>query len=188
MNKYIGLAGIRAAAQRGKGEMIFSAKKEQEEEALRRHKRSRQLSDRLLWSKILGIGAGIGLAPFTGGMSLGLQALLSGAAGGLTTYGAGKVLTKDIDEIGPGRWGKAEDILAEKEFRRNMENQMMSDAISSMLTGITAPYAIGKLGLSFGAKAQPGIVPEAWKEALLKRTIGVAPKTWQESVIGRMRL
>ena len=158
MNKYIGLAGIRAAAQRGKTETLVSYKKEQEEEALRRHKRSRQLSSRLAWSKILGMGVGLGLAPFTGGMSLGLPgllgpALISGTAGGLTTLGAGKILTRDIEEIGPGRWGKAEDILAEKEFRRNMENQMVADAIFSMLSGTMAPIGLAKLGIG-GTAAQ----------------------------------
>ncbi len=141
----IGLSALRAASGRARTGIYGSYIREQEDEATKRHKRVEKLGKKRAWSKLIGMGVGLGLAPFTGGMSLLAQMAIGAGAAGLTTYGLGRGKPK---EIGPGKWDVASDILAEKEFGREREEVLMADIINSMLTGGTAPFTDwSKLGL-----------------------------------------
>lgn len=162
----IGLSTLRAASQRARTGIYGSYIREQEDEATKRHKRARELSGKRFWAKLIGTGVGIGLAPFTGGMSLGMQALIGGGAAGLATYGLGRGKPKGI---GPGKWNVAGDILAEKDFRQSMKEQLWADIISSATTGVSAATVDWtKLGLeNWGISGRAPKAAQYWPRTKL---------------------
>ena len=104
------------------------------EEARREEKKRREREKRGGWGRMLGsLGGGLLGAIATGGMSIPLTMLLSGAAGGIGS-GAGQYFSGGTRKIDTGKWNIAEDEKTEDIARSNVYARMGTDALMSALS------------------------------------------------------